>query len=77
MGHVLGAWSHDGILHLDQQVLLADHMDNRQEVGMLVAQRQEQPEDRSLRASWLEQQEDHILLAHVNNRLWWRRLPEA
>ena len=36
-------------------------MDNRQEVGMLVAQRQEQPEDRSLRASWLEQQEDHIL----------------
>jgi len=36
-------------------------MDNRQEVGMLVAQRHEQPEDRSLRASWLEQQEDHIL----------------
>ena len=37
-------------------------MDNRQEVGMLVAQRQEQPhQDRSHLASWLELQEDHIL----------------
>jgi hypothetical protein len=33
-------------------------MDNRQKVGMLVAQRQEKPEDRSLRAYRLELQED-------------------